>query len=161
MKKSKLAIILSKFETFKEPKAELEQYPFDGQSASEMLWNACQLGDIEGKKIGDLGCGTGILGIGALLLGAKFVYFIDKSEGAVLAAKSLLCSIRMRWVGGSLASRAACKSATRGSSGSANRASPTAASSGETCSGSGKSTGLVSGEGESDLGAAPGWGSRT
>lgn len=87
IRKSKLAIILSKFETFKEPKAELEQYSFDGQSASEMLWNAHQLGDIEGKLVGDFGCGTGILGIGALLLGAKFVYFIDKSEAAVMAAK--------------------------------------------------------------------------
>jgi len=87
IRKSKLAIVLSKFETFKEPKAELEQYSFDGQSASEMLWNAHQLGDIEGKIIGDFGCGTGILGIGALLLGAKFVYFIDKSEAAVMAAK--------------------------------------------------------------------------
>ena len=87
MKKSQLAIILSNLETFRQPKAELEQYSFDGQSASELLWNASQLGDIEGKTIGDFGCGTGILGIGALLLGAKFAYFIDKSEGAVMAAK--------------------------------------------------------------------------
>ena len=87
IKKPKLAIILSNFETFKQPKAELEQYSFDGQSASEMLWNAHQLGDIEDKTVGDFGCGTGILGIGALLLGAKFVYFIDKSEAAVMSAK--------------------------------------------------------------------------
>jgi len=87
MKKSKLAIILSNLEGFREPKAELEQYPFDGQSASEFLWRAYELGDIEGKTIGDFGCGTGILGIGALLLGARFVYFIDKSEAAVHTAK--------------------------------------------------------------------------
>ncbi|MBU2523162.1 MAG: METTL5 family protein [Nanoarchaeota archaeon] len=87
IKKSKLAIMLSNFETFKQPKAELEQYAFDGQSASEMLWDAHQLGDIENKVVGDFGCGTGILGIGALLLGAKFVYFIDTSEAAVIAAK--------------------------------------------------------------------------
>lgn len=93
IKKSKLAIILSNFETFKEPRAELEQYPFDGQSASEMLWNAHQLGDIEGKTIGDFGCGTGILGIGALLLGAKEVYFIDTSNSAVQTAKKNLKQI--------------------------------------------------------------------
>jgi len=90
IKKSKLAIILSNFETFKKPRAELEQYPFDGQSASELLWGAYQLGDMEGKTIGDFGCGTGILGIGALLLGAKYVYFIDSSEGAVQTAKKNL-----------------------------------------------------------------------
>ena len=90
IKKSKLAIMLSNFETFKEPKAELEQYPFDGQSASEMLWNAHSLGDIEGKVVGDFGCGTGILGIGALLLGAKEVYFIDTSNSAVQTAKKNL-----------------------------------------------------------------------
>jgi len=87
IKKSVLAIILSNLETFRQPKAELEQYSFDGQSASELLWNASQLGDLEGKTVGDFGCGTGILGIGALLLGAKLVYFIDKSEGAVMSAK--------------------------------------------------------------------------
>lgn len=93
IKKSKLAIILSKFEVFEKPKAELEQYPFDGQSASDFLWNAYQLGDIEGKTVGDFGCGTGILGIGALLLGAKKVYFIDISNAAVQIAKRNLKSI--------------------------------------------------------------------
>ena len=87
IRKSKLAIVLSKLETFKNPRAELEQYAFDGQSASELLWNAHGLGDVEEKIIGDFGCGTGILGIGSLLLGAKKVYFIDKSESAVLNAK--------------------------------------------------------------------------
>lgn len=87
IKKSRLAIVLSGLEAFRKPKAELEQYPFDSHSASELLWNAFQLGDIENKIIGDFGCGTGILGIGALLLGAKFCYFIDKSEAAVMAAK--------------------------------------------------------------------------
>ena len=69
IKKSKLAIVLSNLETFRDPSAELEQYSFDVQSASTVLWNAYQLGDIEGKSVGDFGCGTGILGIGALLLG--------------------------------------------------------------------------------------------
>lgn len=93
IKKSKLAIILSNLETFKQPKAELEQYAFDGQSASEMLWDAHQLGDIEDRVVADLGCGTGILGIGALLLGAKEVYFIDISNSAVQSAKKNLKKI--------------------------------------------------------------------
>ena len=76
--KKQLAILLSKLQVFESPRAELEQYPLDGESASIILWTACQNKDIENKIMADLGCGTGILGLGALLLGAKKVYFIDK-----------------------------------------------------------------------------------
>jgi len=89
-KKSQLAILLSKLQVFESPKAELEQYPLDGESASTVLWTAFQNKDIENKIIADLGCGTGILGLGALLLGAKKVYFIDKSESAIKKAKQNL-----------------------------------------------------------------------
>lgn len=90
MKKSQLAILLSKFAVFQSPKAELEQYPLDSESAATVLWTAYEQGDIKNKTIADLGCGTGILGIGALILGAKKVYFIDKSEGAIRKAKQNL-----------------------------------------------------------------------
>ena len=43
-------------------------------------------GNITGKKITDLGCGTGILGIGALALGAKRVVFVDADEEALKTA---------------------------------------------------------------------------
>ena len=89
-KKSQLAIILSKLQVFSSPKAELEQYPLDGESAATILWAAFQSRDIENKVIADLGCGTGILGLGALLLGAKKVYFIDKSESAIKKGKENL-----------------------------------------------------------------------
>lgn len=81
--KSGLAIELSKLEVFKEPKVKLEQYPTDSEVAADLLWNAYLLGDIEDRNIADMGCGTGILGVGALLLGAKHVTFIDKDEGAL------------------------------------------------------------------------------
>jgi len=89
-KKSQLAILLSKLMTFESPKAELEQYPLDGDSAAAILWHAHQSGHIENKIIADLGCGTGILGLGALLLDAKKIYFIDKSESAIKKAKQNL-----------------------------------------------------------------------
>ncbi|MEM2956334.1 MAG: METTL5 family protein [Candidatus Pacearchaeota archaeon] len=88
--KKQLAILLSKLATFEAPKAELEQYPLDGETASAILWDAFQKGDIQNRTIADFGCGTGILGLGALLLGAKKVYFIDKSEGAIRRAKQNL-----------------------------------------------------------------------
>jgi len=88
--KKQLAIMLSKLQVFENPRAELEQYPLDSESASTILWTAFQQKDIENKIIADLGCGTGILGLGALLLGAKKVYFIDKSEAAIKRAKQNL-----------------------------------------------------------------------
>jgi putative methylase len=47
-------------------------------------------GDIEGKIIADLGSGTGILGIGAMILGAKKVYFVESESSAMEIAKSNL-----------------------------------------------------------------------
>lgn len=87
MRKKELSILLSKLSTFTKPKVGLEQYTIDGENASAILWNAFLLGDIKGKTIADLGCGTGILGLGALLLGAKHCYFVDKSIEAIKIAK--------------------------------------------------------------------------
>ena len=77
MNKKKLAIELSKLEKFENVKPELEQYPTDSELAAHILWNAFMQGDIENKIVADLGCGNGIFGIGALLLGAKLVYFLE------------------------------------------------------------------------------------
>jgi len=85
--KARLAIELSKLKVFETPDVEAEQYPTDSEIAADMLWNAYYLGDIEGKKIADLGCGTGILGIGALRLDAGKVFFVDRDEKALERAK--------------------------------------------------------------------------
>jgi putative methylase len=77
MNKKNLAIQLSKLETQKDFDIALEQYPTDSNFAADFLWTAYLNGDIENKTVVDLGSGNGILGIGALLLGAKFVYFVD------------------------------------------------------------------------------------
>jgi putative methylase len=88
--KKQLEIFLSKLKVFSRPELRLEQYPLPGKQASDILWMAFQNKEIEHKTIADLGCGTGILGIGALLLGAKKVYFLDKSEAAIKIAKENL-----------------------------------------------------------------------
>jgi len=75
---NKLAIELSKLKSFEEARINLEQYQTPSDIAAKVLWWAYMQGDIEGKIIADFGCGNGILGIGALLLNAKKVYFIDK-----------------------------------------------------------------------------------
>ena len=91
--RSSLAIALSKLGVFKDPKVMKEQYPTDSEVAASVLWNAYSLGDIEGKVMADLGCGTGILGIGALLLGADKVFFIDMDKEALEAAKSNILKV--------------------------------------------------------------------
>ena len=85
--KSKLAIQLSKLKVFETAKIKLEQYPTDSEIAADILWNAFMQHDIEGKVIADLGAGTGVLGIGALLLNAKKVCFVEKDKEAVKLLK--------------------------------------------------------------------------
>jgi putative methylase len=92
--KSRLAIILSKLSDFIEPNIKLEQYITDSEIASDILWKAFLLGDIEGKKIIDFGSGTGLLTIGCILLGAKesIGYEIDKK--AIITAEDNLKKIK-------------------------------------------------------------------
>jgi putative methylase len=76
MRKKQLAIRLSQLKTA-QIHADLEQYMLSGDLAAEILMIAHDFGDIRDKKIADLGCGTGFLGIGGLLLGAHSVHFVD------------------------------------------------------------------------------------
>lgn len=88
--KKQLAIQLSKLKAFENPKLLLEQYPTDSEIAATVLWDALMKGEIAGKIVADFGAGTGILGIGALLLGAKHVYFVEIDTPAVQVLKENL-----------------------------------------------------------------------
>lgn len=81
--KKQLAIELSKLHGFKEPRLKFEQYVTEPEIAATVLWDAFMKGDIANKIIADLGAGTGVLGIGALLLGARHLYFVEKDIDAV------------------------------------------------------------------------------
>lgn len=88
--KKELALILSKIISFEKPNAKLEQYQTPSELAANILWDIHLKEKFTNKKIIDLGCGTGIFGIGALLLGAKEVTFIDIDKTALdLAEKNL------------------------------------------------------------------------
>ena len=91
--KSELAIVLSKLEGFDDPNVRQEQYTTDSEIGASVIWNAYLLGDIGGKVIADLGCGTGVLGIGALLLGAKKVFFVDLDKKALETVKKNLSKL--------------------------------------------------------------------
>lgn len=90
LSKSRLGIMLSRLKVFETASRMAEQYPTDSEIAAEVLWQAYMLGDIDGKRIADLGCGTGILAIGAALLGAKSVIGIDTDKAALALAEENL-----------------------------------------------------------------------
>lgn len=55
--------------------------------AARMVYTAeFEFGDIEGRNVLDLGCGTGMLGIAASILGAGTVTGLDVDDGALRAA---------------------------------------------------------------------------
>jgi putative methylase len=84
--KTEIAIELSKIEDFENPKISLEQYMTPPELAADILHNAYMQGDIEGRKVLDLGTGTGIFAIGAALLDAE-VTAVEKDEDALDIAR--------------------------------------------------------------------------
>ncbi|MCC7574401.1 METTL5 family protein [Candidatus Woesearchaeota archaeon] len=78
-----LSRMLSKLLVFSNPIIGLEQYATSGEVAAELLWSSHMRNLIKDKVVIDLGAGTGILGIGALLLGAKKVVFLEKDSSAI------------------------------------------------------------------------------
>ena len=62
---------LERLEGFSSPSPEMEQYATPSSVAAEMLYLAYLRKDL--RVVCDLGCGTGILAIGAALLGARAV----------------------------------------------------------------------------------------
>ncbi len=78
--KVELERTLERVATFKSPKLIFEQYRLPATVAAEVLWYAhLRHRDIEGAKVADLGCGTGMLALGAGLLGAEYVVGLDDS----------------------------------------------------------------------------------
>ncbi len=87
MNKKELEIILSQLTFFEHPKVSLEQYSTNSSVAADLLWNAYNNRHVKGKVIADLGCGPGTFGLGALVLGAKKVFFVDVDKESLVIAK--------------------------------------------------------------------------
>lgn len=86
MQLHELERLLSSIPPHPAPRVELEQYATPGDLAARLLAEAWALGDIEGKRVVDLGAGTGVLAIGAALLGAREVEGVDMDAPALALA---------------------------------------------------------------------------
>jgi putative methylase len=87
IRKLELELFLSQIAPHPSPKPSLEQYTIPADVAATMLHIAAySYGDIVGKTVLDLGCGTGRLGLGAAFLGAEQVVGIDIDKEAVKVA---------------------------------------------------------------------------
>jgi putative methylase len=86
MKLKRLEMTLQRLSGYTHPRAGLEQYQTPAPLAARLLYHALMKGDIKGKTVCDLGCGTGVLAIGAALLGADSVKGVDSDPGAVRVA---------------------------------------------------------------------------
>ena len=88
MRKRDLEIRLQSVRNFADPDPALEQYMTPATMAADILFTAYSNGDVEGMKVLDLGCGTGMFSIGAWLLGAGMVVGYDVSESALEVARA-------------------------------------------------------------------------
>lgn len=87
MKLKQLESLLGEVQQFQSPKVELEQYATGAHIAARMIHMVeGTYGDIEGRRVGDFGCGCGTLGIGAALLGAGHVVGVDVDADALALA---------------------------------------------------------------------------
>ena len=88
MRRKELEMALQRVRNFEDPDPALEQYMTPATMASEIVFEAYRNGDIEGMKVIDLGCGTGMFSIGAWLMGAGMVKGFDASADALRIAEA-------------------------------------------------------------------------
>ena len=88
-RKKHLEMRLQNIPSHPKPKVGLEQYTTPSVIASDLIWNAFGLGDIEGRNVIDLGCGTGIFAIGSALMGANSSIGVDIDEDSIRLAREV------------------------------------------------------------------------
>lgn len=89
-----LEIALEGLKDFPSPEEALEQYRTPGDVASLVLWEAYMRGDLARDLVVDLGCGTGVLAYGSLLLGAGSALCLDVDPSALSVAGENLSEFR-------------------------------------------------------------------
>ena len=86
--KSELAQQLGVVAGFDDPRAPLEQYRTPPEVAASLIHTADLQGDIDGRTVVDLGCGTGMLALAAALRGPERVLGLDLDPGPLATAQA-------------------------------------------------------------------------
>jgi len=107
VRKLDLERFLAKVKPNPMPDVKLEQYTLSESAAATMLYLAAYTyGDVVGKRVLDLGCGTGRLALGAAFLGAESVVGDDIDVGVLKVAVKNSASVGFRecvgWVAGDI-----------------------------------------------------------
>ncbi len=108
IRKLDLELFLSQVAVNPSPKVNLEQYTISESIAATMLYLAAYTNnDIIGKKVLDLGCGTGRLALGAAFLRAERVVGVDVDKSALKVAventRKTGLTANTEWVNGDIA----------------------------------------------------------
>ncbi len=89
MRVRRLAMLLSSLSEHPGGSVELEQYVTEGDLAARWLADIAAFGDLsEGCKVADLGAGNGVLGLGALAMGAGRATLVEADQAACDVAMS-------------------------------------------------------------------------
>ena len=94
-RKKHLEMKLQSIPSHPNPKVGLEQYTTPSVIASDLIWNAYSLGDIENRDVIDLGCGTGIFAIASALMGANSSLGIDIDEDSINLAMEVRGNLKL------------------------------------------------------------------
>jgi putative methylase len=86
MKRKQLEMMLERLEGFSRPSFQREQYATPASVAAQMLFLAAMRGEL--GTVCDLGSGTGMLAIGAALLGAKAIGVEIDGEAIAVARRN-------------------------------------------------------------------------
>ena len=102
-----LEMLLSRVKGFPLPSPRDEQYLTPPDLAARLLFHAHMKGNIEDKRVCDLGTGTGILAIAAALLGAAEVIGVERDRGAlaIAAENAIMLGVSPRFIEGDLKDR--------------------------------------------------------
>jgi putative methylase len=107
IRKLDLERFLTKVRPNPSPNVDLEQYTLSESATASVLYLAAYSGgDIVGKRVLDLGCGTGRLSLGAAFLGAESVVGVDIDKVSVKVAfeNSVVTSFKENsdWIAGDI-----------------------------------------------------------
>lgn len=97
LKLKKLEEFLQGVDPFEKPKILLEQYITPSHIASCMLHTIqTKYEDLEGKVVADLGAGSGMLSVGALLMGAQHVVAFEIDSDAITVSCSMTMNLNFK-----------------------------------------------------------------